>query len=178
MTTVAAGSSNPGMVQVLFVSAHNAARSLIAEALMNRLGAGRFEAHSAGFAPAEAISPYAMALLTRINYNTQLLSPKGVDMALSRWAPQFDFVIRLSPEQAQMNRLPQLPGNPAVIDWFLVDPMQLTKKTEIATAYEDMFNLLANRIDVVSRMKMDFLKGTRAADYIEGLGDPHMRKAS
>ena len=167
-----------GPVNILFLCARNSARSILAEALLNRLGAGRFEAHSAGFEPAAAISPYALALLTRINYNTQLLMPKGLDTVMSRWAPAYDFVIRLSPESAQIKPFSLLCTKSRVVDWFFDDPTRLRSKAEIATAYEDLFNQLANRLDILSQVSPDFLRGGRAADYLEGLGEGNLRLAS
>jgi arsenate reductase (thioredoxin) len=178
MTMTGKATQNGGMINILFLCAHNSARSILAEALLNRLGAGRFEAHSAGFEPASTISPYALALLSKINYNTHLLTPKGLDVVMSRWAPVYDYVIRLSPESAEMKPFPVLSGQPNVIDWFIDDPMRFTSKAQIASAYEDLFNQLANRLDIISQMSSEFLRGPRAVDYLEGMGEGNLRLAS
>jgi arsenate reductase (thioredoxin) len=89
-------SLNSHQYHVLFLAERNASRSILAEALLNRLGAGRFEAYSAGVSPAIAISPYAIALLHKINYNINKLKPKSLESFGDENAPSLDFVFRLS----------------------------------------------------------------------------------
>ena len=89
--------SESRIINILFVDAGNSARSILAEALLNRLGAGRFEAFSAGFDPVPTISPYVLGLLHAMRYNTGWLATKPVDAMISRYIPPFDAIVRLSP---------------------------------------------------------------------------------
>ncbi|CAM3296101.1 arsenate-mycothiol transferase ArsC [Asticcacaulis taihuensis] len=84
---------------VLFLCADNSVRSILAEALLNRLGAGRFQAFSAGYGVAEAVSPHALALLEKINYNSDRVHAKQMAAVMDAADPGFDFIIRLSPDR-------------------------------------------------------------------------------
>jgi arsenate reductase (thioredoxin) len=165
-------------IHVLFLAERNSSRSILAEALLNRLGTGRFEAFSAGVTPAVAISPYAIALLHRINYNIQTLVPKAVEDFGAADAPELDFVFRLSHHLPQ-GRLPQFKGNPRLIDWFLPDPEDVMgSPAMIATAYADLFGALCSRIETLSQMSPTFLAGDAAADRLERMGEAYIRLAA
>ena len=164
---------------VLFLCMHNSARSILAEALMNRLGAGRFEAWSAGYDPVPAISPYALALLQKINYNVGRLSTKPVSAVMGRHDPAFDYVIRLCPDRRGTPRAPQFRGKPAYVDWHLPDPCDVIgSSATIAAAYADVFNVLANRIDVMANLSAAHLESDTIAARLERMGEEPLRLAS
>jgi arsenate reductase len=82
-------------LNVLFLCTGNSARSILAEAIMNRIGAGKFKAYSAGSHPAGQVNPHALGLLTRLNHNTEGLRSKPWDefaRASNPDAPELDFV--------------------------------------------------------------------------------------
>ena len=165
-------------IHVLFLAERNSSRSILAEALLNRLGAGHFEAFSAGVNPAVAISPYAIALLHRINYNMQMLVPKSVEAFGAEDAPEIDFVFRLSHHLPQ-GRLPDFKGNPRIVDWFLPDPEDVMgSPAMIATAYADLFGALCSRIETLTQMSPAFLAGDAAADRLERMGETYIRLAA
>jgi len=164
--------------RVLFLAERNASRSILAEALLNRLGAGRFEAFSAGVNPVIAISPYAVALLHRIHYNPRALEPKPVEVFAGEDAPPFDFIFRLSHHMpsAQLSRFG---GAPRIIDWFLPDPEDVTgSPAMIATAYADLFGALCNRIEALTRMPPDVLRSEAGVARLERLGEAYIRLAA
>jgi arsenate reductase (thioredoxin) len=164
---------------VLFICAHNSARSILAEALLNRLGAGRFHAVSAGIDPVPAISPYALALLHKINYHTGDLKTKGLAYVTGEHAPMYNLVIRLSPDLPPCGRLPEFEGHPVIVDWFMGNPCEVMGSTAVvATAYADVFNTLANRIDNLSRMSDITLYGHHLQPILERMGEPYLRLAS
>ena len=164
---------------VLFLCAHNSARSILAEALLNRLGAGRFEAWSAGFDPVPAISPYALALLHKINYNVGKLCTKPMTTVLGDNDPGFDFIIRLSPDRRGGNRPSQFKGSPVVVDWHLPDPCDVMgSSSTIAAAYADVFSLLAARLDALANLSVAALESGNIGIRLDRMGEEPLRLAS
>ena len=164
---------------VLFLCLHNSARSILAEALLNRLGAGRFEAYSAGYAPTLMLSPYALDLLTQIHCNTARLAPKQMARVLGDNDPGFDFIFRLSPDRRGGIRHSQFKGNPVVIDWHLPDPADVTgAPAQVAAAYEDLFSVLAARLDAFANLPVSALESPHIAARLERMGGDAFRLAS
>jgi protein-tyrosine-phosphatase len=85
---------------VLFLCTHNSARSIIAECVMNRLGAGKFKAYSAGSRPTGRVHPYALELLQRLNYDTSGLRSKSWEEFSKPGAPVLDFVFTVCDDAA------------------------------------------------------------------------------
>jgi arsenate reductase len=167
------------LFNVLFVSQRNSARSILAEALLNRLGAGRFEAFSAGYDPAAHLSPYVMGLLHRINYHTGKLATKPLEVMSGRYAPHFDFIIRLAPGVPVSGQWPTFKGKPLTVDWFLPDPReQLHAPALIAHAYSDLFDCLAGRIDSLTNLAVSQLNDDAIGARLEKLGEGPVRLAS
>ena len=165
---------------VLFLSAHNAARSILAEALLNRLGAGRFEARSAGFDAAQEISPYALALLNKINYKTDRVSAKAMPAVIGANDPGYDFIIRLSPDRrgGRHNR-PQFRGQPVTVDWHMPDPSDMMGAPgAIATAYSDIFNHLAARLEAMANLPVEMLESAGIQQRLERMGEEPLRFAA
>jgi arsenate reductase len=86
-------------LQVLFLCTGNSARSVMAEAILNRLGAGRFEAHSAGSLPKGEVHPHTLALLSSLGYSTQFFRSKSWD----------EFVTVQHPLEGGFKKLAHLP---------------------------------------------------------------------
>ena len=164
---------------VLFLDMHNAARSILAEALLNRLGAGRFEAWSAGYDPASSVSPHALGLLHRINYNTGRLATKPVTAVMGKYDPAFDFIIRLCPDRRGAPRSPQFRGEPVIVDWHMPDPCDACGPADMVTAaYGDLFSVLAGRIDALANLPESVLTGPQARMRLERMGEEPLRLAS
>lgn len=164
---------------VLFLCADNSARSILAEALLNRLGAGRFQAFSAGYSVAEAVSPYALALLDKINYKSERVHAKQMMAVMEDKDPGFDFIIRLSPDRRGSGRLPQFTGMPVIADWHLPDPSDVSGSSgAIATAYADVFNHLAARIDALANLSEDCLTGPQIQSRLDRMGEDGLRLAA
>ncbi len=164
---------------VLFLCTHNSARSILAEALLNRLGAGRFEAWSAGYDPVPAISPYALALLHKINYKPERLATKPIAAVMGKHDPAFDFIIRLSPDRRGSPRAPQFKGHPILVDWHLPDPCDVMgSSATIAAAYADVFSVLASRIDILANLSVACLESGMIGGRLERMGEEPLRLAS
>jgi arsenate reductase len=108
---------------VLFISRRNSARSLMAEAVVNRHGKRKFQAFSAGVQPTETADPVALEVLERAGYPTQGLRPKHWTEYGRADAPPVDFVFTLS-ATASRETFPDWPGKPASALWYYPDPSQ------------------------------------------------------
>jgi protein-tyrosine-phosphatase len=133
---------------VLFLCTGNSARSIIAECVLNRLGAGRFRAHSAGSFPKSAVHPYALELLARAGYPTAGLRSKSWDEFAKPGAPQLDFVFTVC-DRAAAEVCPVWPGQPMSAHWGLPDPAAVEgNEAERRLAFADTLRMLTNRISV------------------------------
>jgi protein-tyrosine-phosphatase len=99
------------MYNVLFLCTHNSARSVIAECVLNRLGAGKFRGFSAGSQPRGEVHPYALELLARNAYDVSQLRSKSWDEFAADGAPRMDFVFTVCDEAAN-EVCPIWPGQP------------------------------------------------------------------
>lgn len=170
--------SESRVINILFVDAGNSARSILAEALLNRLGAGRFEGFSAGFDPVPTISPYVLPLLHRMHYNTGWLATKPVEAMISRYIPPFDAIVRLSPGVPSGRRWPPCRQGAVIVDWCLEDPRQcFDSKAMIAQGYEAMLGVLTMRIDAVARLTPDAFRDADICLRLDQLALPHPRMA-
>jgi arsenate reductase (thioredoxin) len=109
---------------VLFLSSRNAARSIFAEAVMNRIGRGRFTGFSAGIRPREQLDPLICDILRTAEYPTDGLHPKHWKQFAGADAPPLDFVFTLC-DPAVGEPVPHWPGRPVTADWRYPDPEML-----------------------------------------------------
>jgi arsenate reductase (thioredoxin) len=114
-------SSSP--LNVLFLCTHNSARSILAEVLLNKIGAGRFKAYSAGSSPREGGSPNAIGLqvLREHGFATEGLRSKSWDEFAGADAPKMDLIITVC-DNAAGEACPYWPGQPATAHWGYPDP--------------------------------------------------------
>jgi protein-tyrosine-phosphatase len=114
---------NPKPINVLFLCTHNSARSILAEALLNHIGQGRFRAYSAGSSPRENLQPNALGLevLRAAGIATEGLRSKSWDEFTLPDAPVMDVVITVC-DNAAGEVCPFWPGHPATAHWSYADP--------------------------------------------------------
>ena len=140
--------TNAQPLNVLFLCTHNSARSIIAEAIMNRLGMGKFKGYSAGSQPSGRVHPYAMDLLQKLNYDTSALRSKSWEEFTAPEAPQLDFVFTVC-DNAANEVCPVWPGQPMSAHWGLPDPSAYEgTETERRVAYADTHRMLYQRIGI------------------------------
>ena len=133
---------------VLFLCAANSARSIFAEAILNREGAGRFVAYSAGSRPRGTIDPHAMTLLTTLGFETTALSSKSWEEFAKPGAPEMDFVFTVCDEAAG-EVCPVWPGVPVTVHWSIPDPVIATgDEIDRAFAFREVFRALETRIKI------------------------------
>lgn len=133
---------------VLFLCTGNSARSIMAEAILNRDGMGRFNAFSAGSHPKGEVHPYTIELLRKLNYSTTDLHSKSWNELTKDGAPQLDFVFTVCDDAA--NELcPIWPGQPMTAHWGVPDPAKATgNEAERHLSFADAYRMLNNRIRI------------------------------
>lgn len=133
---------------VLFLCTGNSARSILAEACLNREGRGRFTAYSAGSHPKGEVHPMAIDLLKRSNYDVSGLRSKSWDEFAVAGAPKMDFVFTVC-NSAAAESCPIWPGQPMTTHWGVPDPAAVEgSDTEKALAFADAYRMLNNRISI------------------------------
>ncbi|HEX4097390.1 MAG TPA: arsenate reductase ArsC [Caulobacteraceae bacterium] len=157
---------------VLFLCTGNSARSIIAESLLNRLGAGRFRAYSAGSMPAGEVNPHALALLTQMHYPTDGMRSKSWDEFAGPDAPRLDFVFTVC-DDAAGEVCPIWPGQPMTAHWGLPDPAAATgSEAEIALAFADTYRMLSQRITIFVSLPLGKLDRMSLKRRLDDIGRP------
>ena len=142
-----------GNYNILFLCTGNSARSIIAEAIMNRVGGDRFTAYSAGSHPNGTVNPNAIALLKRLDYKTDDLRSKPWDEFSDANAPRLDFVITVC-DNAAGEVCPIWPGQPMGAHWGMPDPAAVEgTDVEVALAFAETYRMLNNRISAFANLK-------------------------
>jgi arsenate reductase len=132
---------------VLFLCTGNSARSILSEAILNRLGDGRFRAFSAGSKPVGRVNPGALELLGRREYPTDELRSKSWDEFAGPDAPAMDYVITVC-NNAAGETCPVWPGHPATEHWDIADPAGVGETDEERrAAFEEAYAVLNKRIE-------------------------------
>ena len=118
-------------INVLFLCTHNSARSILAEAVLNRIGNGRFKAWSAGSSPRDnqQPNPFSLQALEKVGIPTDGLRSKSWDEFGQPDAPHMDLVITVC-DNAANETCPYWPGQPATAHWGYPDP-SLVEGTEV-----------------------------------------------
>lgn len=139
---------------VLFLCTGNSARSIMAEAILNRDGMGRFKAFSAGSHPTGEVHPYTLELLQKLNCRTDDLRSKSWDEFAKDAAPKLDFVFTVCDDAAN-EVCPVWPGQPMTAHWGVPDPAKATgNQAERHLAFADTYRMLNNRIGVFINLPM------------------------
>jgi arsenate reductase len=143
---------------VLFLSRGNASRSIMAEAVMNRVGRGRFRAFSAGSEPERRVHPYAADLLHTLDYDADLRPKSWKEFAESS-APRIDFIFTLSDDLAHED-CPELPGNPPTGHLSVPDPATAEgDEAERRAAFADAHRMIYQRLGIIANLTDEALDG-------------------
>lgn len=133
---------------VLFLCTGNSARSIIAEAILNREGMGKFKAYSAGSKPGAAPHPYTIDLLRGLHHDTSFARSKSWDEFAVPDAPQMDFVFTVC-DNAAAEECPFWPGQPMTAHWGVPDPVRVEGSEAVKrVAFSETYRMLRARISL------------------------------
>lgn len=159
-----------GAYNVLFLCTHNSARSVIAECIINRLGAGRFRGYSAGSAPRGSVHPYAFDMLRNQNYNVSSLRPKSWDEFAAPGAPEMNFVFTVC-DNAANEVCPIWPGQPMTAHWGVPDPSAAEgTEAERRFAFADTHRMLYQRIGIFVNLPLASLDRLALQKQLSDIG--------
>lgn len=146
-------------LNVLFLCTHNSARSILAEALLNHMGKGRFKAYSAGSSPRENQRPNPLGLKTLENagISTEGLHSKSWDVFATPDAPHMDLVITVC-DNAAGEVCPYWPGQPATAHWGYADPSAVEGSDEQRLeAFRQTLHLIHRRLEIFINLPLNSL---------------------
>lgn len=155
---------------VLFLCTGNSARSIMAEALLNRFGQGRFHAFSAGSMPTGQVNPLALEILKRQGLPTDNLRSKSWEEFSQPGAPELDFVFTVC-DRAAAEVCPVWPGQPMTAHWGVPDPVAVEgSDVERLQAFRDTFRLLGNRIQIFVSLPFRSLDNIKLQKSLDAIG--------
>ena len=147
-------------MNVLFLCTHNSARSILAEALLNHLGAGRFKAYSAGSSPRDnqRPNPLGLQVLQQAGVSTEGLRSKSWDEFAAPDAPQMDLIITVC-DNAAGEVCPIWPGHPATAHWGYADPSAGDASDEVKLqAFAQTLIAIQQRLQLLINLPADKLQ--------------------
>jgi arsenate reductase len=155
---------------VLFLCTGNSARSIIAEAILNREGRGRFKAFSAGSHPKGAVNPYALDLLREFNHDVSAMRSKSWGEFAQTGSPDLDFVFTVC-DNAAGEACPLWPGQPITAHWGVPDPAAAQgSAVEIALAFRNTYRMLERRIELFLALPIEKLDRLVLTTRLKAIG--------
>ena len=153
---------------VLFLCTGNSARSILAEALMNRMGKGHFKAFSAGSFPKGEVHPAALRLLADLQFDSEALRSKSWDEFAVPGAPEMDFIFTVC-DNAAGETCPIWPGHPMTAHWGIEDPAAV-EGSEQKIAFHRALALLRQRISLFMALPMRDLDDMALQTRLRAIG--------
>jgi len=145
-------SEKPRPFNILFLCTGNSARSILAESIVGRVGAGKFVGFSAGSMPKGEVNPHALRLLHGMGFPIEQLRSKSWDEFAAPGAPPLDFVFTVC-DNAANEVCPIWPGQPMTAHWGIPDPAAFEgPEAETALAFADAYRVLNNRITLFTSL--------------------------
>jgi arsenate reductase len=161
---------HPDPLNVLFLCTGNSARSIMAECILNRLGAGKFRAYSAGSHPTGKVNPFTLNLLRKTHYDVSGLRSKSWDEFAAPGAPKLDFVVTVCDDAAN-EVCPIWPGQPMTAHWGLPDPAKAKgNEAERAFAFDDCMRMLNQRIGIFVSLPLEKLSKLSLQKELDQIG--------
>lgn len=155
---------------VLFLCTGNSARSILAEAILKREGAGKFNAYSAGSEPKGEVHPYSIDLLKQLNHDTAFARSKSWDEFAGKDAPQMDFVFTVC-DSAAAETCPVWPGQPMTAHWGIPDPAAAEgNEAEKRAAFAEAYKQLTNRISVFVNLPISSIDKLSLQKRMDAIG--------
>lgn len=167
-----------GTYNVLFLGSGNSARSIMAEAILNREGLGKFKAYSAGLQTAPELNPHAIELLDRMHFDTGSLRGKNWSEFTGKDAAAFDFVFTVC-DRATLLPLSTWPGYPVFAHWGIADPTKVRgNEAQMRLAYAETFHMLSNRIMIFVNLPLRSLDQLTMQRELDSIGNANGEKAA
>ncbi|MGB6538315.1 MAG: arsenate reductase ArsC [Xanthobacteraceae bacterium] len=155
---------------VLFLCTGNSARSIMAEAILNKVGAGKFRAYSAGSHPKGCVHPETIRLLQSLGYDTSAFRSKSWSEFADPGAPLLNFVFTVC-DNAAADACPLWPYQPMTAHWGVPDPAAATGTVaEIALAFKDAYRMLNQRIGIFTSLPLRSLDGLTLQNQLREIG--------
>ena len=155
---------------VLFLCTGNSARSIFGEAILNKIGKGKFVAYSAGSMPKGEVNPHSIALLKRLGFATEDLRSKSWDEFAAPGAPHLDFVFTVC-DNAANEVCPAWPGQPMTAHWGIPDPAAVEgNEVAITQAFRDAFMALRRRIEIFINLPVKSLDRMALKKRLDDIG--------
>ena len=155
---------------VLFLRTGNSARSIMAEAILNKLGAGKFRAFSAGSQPKGWVHPEALRLLQSLGHDTSRFRSKSWSVFADPGAPLLDFIFTVC-DNAAGEACPVWPGQPMTAHWGVPDPAEAQgSAAEIALAFKDAYRMLNQRIGIFTSLPLRSLDQLSLQNKLREIG--------
>jgi arsenate reductase len=168
--TVRSGNSVGGRTfNVLFLCTNNSARSIMAECLANRLGAGKFQAFSAGSNPLGRVHPTALRVLKEAGYETRGLRSKSWNEFSQPGGPPLDFVFTLC-DRANAEVCPSWPGQPIRAHWGIEDPA-IASGESVREAFVEAYNAVERRIKIFTALPIQTLERFALQRWVTEIGN-------
>jgi ArsR family transcriptional regulator, arsenate/arsenite/antimonite-responsive transcriptional repressor / arsenate reductase (thioredoxin) len=156
---------------VLFLCTHNSARSIIAEALLQKIGNGRFRGYSAGSEPAEKPLPEVVERLASLGHDVSRLHSKSWDEFKRPDAPRMDFIIALC-DAPSGQICPDFGGQYVTAAWPLPDPAQFTgSEIERTTLLNELYAMIRRRLEVFTSLPFESLDRMAVKARLDEIGD-------
>ncbi len=156
---------------VLFLCTGNTARSIMAEGILRKDGAGRFNAFSAGSHPKGVVNPYAIKTLTECDYPSEGFRSKSWDEFAAPGAPKMDFVFTVC-DNAASEVCPLWPGQPMTAHWGIEDPAAVEgSDLEKQRAFNLAFRYLKTRISLLLATPIGRLDKLRLKARLQEIGE-------
>ncbi len=157
-------------LNVLFLCTGNSARSILAEAILNRLGAGKLVAYSAGSHPKGAVHAETIRLLVSLGYDTAGFRSKSWSEFAKPGAPPLDFVFTVC-DDAAGEACPVWPGQPMTAHWGIPDPAKTSgSPAEIALAFKEAYRMLFQRIGIFTALPLRSLDQLSLQNKLREIG--------
>ncbi len=155
---------------VLFLCTTNSARSIMAEAIINQAGLGRFRGFSGGNQASGRVNPLALELLERHHFSTRNLRSKSWTEFVAPDASHMDFIITLC-DQVRGEVCPEWPGNPITADWGIPDPAIASgTQDERIAAFRDALRALERRIRIFASLRLELLDRMSIKQRVDEIG--------
>lgn len=155
---------------VLFLCTGNSARSIMAEAILNKSGQDHFRAYSAGSNPKGQVHPETIRLLRSLDYDTSSFRSKSWNEFTRPGSPKFDFVFTVC-DNAAAEACPVWPGHPVTAHWGVPDPAEATgTEAEVGLAFKNAYRMLNQRIGIFTSLPLRTYDEMRLQRTVKSIG--------